>query len=76
MIIFTNEITNNEIAINDVGVKPIIAIPTMTYSKIIVATIFNKHKYKKKEKRLKLKIATRTPILINYMAPMFRSSWC
>jgi hypothetical protein len=55
----------------NVGVKPTIAISTRTYSKIVVATIFNKHKYKNKEKRLKLKIATRTPILIDYRAPMF-----
>jgi hypothetical protein len=60
----------------NVGAKPTTAIPTRTYLKIIVTIIFNKHKYKKKEKRFKLKIATRTPILIDYMAPMFTSSWC
>jgi hypothetical protein len=34
----------------NVGAKLTIAIPTRTYLKIVVATIFNKHKYKKKEK--------------------------
>jgi hypothetical protein len=58
----------------NVGVKPTITIPTRTYLKFVVATIFNEHNYKKTEKRLKLKIATRTPILRDYMAPMFRSS--
>jgi hypothetical protein len=29
----------------NVGAKPTIAIPTRTYSKIVVTTIFNKHEF-------------------------------
>jgi hypothetical protein len=32
----------------NVGAKPTIAIPTKTYLKILVTTIFNKHKFLKK----------------------------